>query len=80
MVKSFDLQEQHRVEGSSGSNRFATIKNILYHHKQIFSFIGSFARIIGHLQDISYAEAEGLYHLFLLAIRQYPFYYDKYVP
>jgi hypothetical protein len=57
-----------------------SMKSIFNSHKQIISFIGSFAKIIEHIDDITYAEAESLEGLFVLAVKQYTYYYEKYIP
>jgi hypothetical protein len=80
MVKSFESQDTHRLEGRWMAAHAKSMKSILYGHKQIFSFIGSFARIIEHVDDISYSEAESLEGLFILAVKQYAYYYEKYIP
>lgn len=49
MVKSFEAQDLQKYEGQWTAKHAKSMKSILYGHKQIYSFIGSFAKIIEHL-------------------------------
>lgn len=55
MIKAFESMDSQKFEGRWEAKNTFTMKTIMYRHKQIYSFIGSFARIIEHLDELTEA-------------------------
>lgn len=70
--QSFSYANEKQIQSG------ASFKSILYKQKQLVSFIISFSNIVAELQDVSDSQAQHLYVLCLLAVRQHASLYERY--